>query len=65
MRLFDIRTFRELEPMKGNTKEVNCKSRPNTLITSDIANDQASSGILFITPSSSPAIPPVPSCTGH
>ena len=24
IRLFDIRTFRELEPMKGHTKEVNC-----------------------------------------
>jgi polyadenylation factor subunit 2 len=26
IRLFDIRTFRELEAMKGHTKEVNCAS---------------------------------------
>lgn len=27
IRLFDIRTFRELEPMKGHTKEINCELR--------------------------------------
>jgi len=27
VQLFDIRTFRELDAMKGHTQEVNCESR--------------------------------------
>jgi len=38
VRLFDIRTFKELEPLKGHPKEVTCESRKLELAGQEAVN---------------------------